>query len=116
MTKFFLLAALGAGIVVAQTPAGNAENGKTLFNNKYRCYTCHGFDGHGGAGARLVPMKMPAVAMIAYVRAPQRMPAYGPAVISDQELTDIWAYVKTIPESPAVDKIPLLTQIQGENK
>ncbi len=51
-------------------------------------------------------------AFIAYVRhpAPSGMPVFTPKVISDADLTDIWTYLKSIPEPPAVKDIPLLNQ------
>ena len=91
--------------------AQDAKNGKALFDTKYRCYTCHGFDGHGGQGARLVPMKLPQAAFIAYVRNPRQMPAYSAKILPDGELADIWTYVKSIPESPDVKSIPMLTEL-----
>jgi ubiquinol-cytochrome c reductase cytochrome c subunit len=102
------------GLAIAQTPSpagGNAENGKHLFF-KDGCYGCHGYDGHGGVGAKLAPRPIPAVAFIAYVRhpAPSGMPIFTAKVISDADLTDIWAYLKSIPEPPAVKDIPLLNQ------
>ena len=51
----------------AQSPAGDAKHGKELFLS-YACYSCHSFDGHGGAGARLVPMPLNQAAFIAFVR------------------------------------------------
>ena len=91
--------------------AGNAQNGKRLFV-KDGCYQCHGYDGHGGFGARLAPRPMALAALIAYVRhpAPGDMPVYTAKVISDAELTDIWAFLKSIPDPPAVKDIPLLNQ------
>ena len=92
----------------AKAPAGNAENGKRLFV-KNGCYQCHGFAGQGGgAGARLAPRPFPVEALIAYVRhpAPGGMPPYTAKVMSDAELTDVWAYLMTIPDPPK--NIPLL--------
>jgi mono/diheme cytochrome c family protein len=91
--------------------AGNPQNGNRLFV-KDGCYQCHGYDGHGGFGARLAPRPMPLAALIAYVRrpAPGDMPVYTAKVISDAELTDIWAFLKSIPDPPAVKDIPLLNQ------
>jgi len=108
---------IAAGLIVcvaAASAQGNVENGKTLFNTKYRCYTCHGFDGHGGQGARLVPMKLPQAAFIAYVRNPRRMPPYTSKTVPDGEMTDIWSYIKSLPESPDVKDIPLLTQLMNQ--
>jgi mono/diheme cytochrome c family protein len=90
--------------------SGDPARGKELYV-KYACYACHSFDGHGGAGARLVPMKMLLPVFTAYVRAPRQMPAYREKVLSDAELSDIYAYIKSIPESPAARSIPLLSQL-----
>jgi hypothetical protein len=38
------------------------------------------------------------------------MPTYSSKVMSDAELTDVWAYLKSIPDSPSVKNIPLLNQ------
>jgi len=52
------------------------------------------------------------VAFIAIVRHPpaSAMPTYSPKVMSDAELTDVWAYLKSIPDPPPVKNIPLLNQ------
>ena len=80
---------------------------------KLGCYTCHGYQGQGGgAGAKLAPHPISAAALIAYVRHPARgtMPTFSAKVISDADLTDIRAYLASIPDSPAVKDIPLLNQ------
>ena len=107
MHRVFLLLLLATVASQAQ----NAGNGKTLFDTKYRCYTCHGFDGHGGSGARLVPMKLPQAAFIAYVRNPRQMPAYSAKILPDAELADIWSYIKSMPESPDAKSIPMLSEL-----
>ncbi|HEX4133465.1 MAG TPA: cytochrome c [Bryobacteraceae bacterium] len=98
-------------------PAGNASRGKELFT-KYSCYACHGFSGQNGNGARLVPMKFAQSAFIAYVRNPPRanqMPSYSPKVLADKDLTDIYAYIKTLPDSaPRAEGVPILNQILRE--
>ena len=40
------------------------------------------------------------------------MPAYTDKVISDQELTDIHAYLQTMPKAKPAKDIPLLQQLQ----
>jgi len=109
--KLLLILTL-AVVAAAQSklPAGDAARGKELYV-KYTCYACHSFDGHGGAGARLVPMKMLLPVFTAYVRAPRQMPAYREKVMSDAELADVYAYIKSIPESPAAKNIPVLSQL-----
>ena len=109
-TILSILLLAGAAAAQTKTPAGDAAHGKELYV-KYTCYACHSFDGHGGAGARLVPMKMLLPVFTAYVRAPLQMPAYREKVLSDAELADIYAYIKTIPESPSAQSIPLLSQL-----
>jgi mono/diheme cytochrome c family protein len=89
---------------------GNAQNGKTLYV-KYSCYACHGFDGHGGPGTRLVPMRMNLPGFTAYLKNPRQMPPYTSKVLSDEQAADIWAYIKSIPESPPASAIPLLSRI-----
>jgi mono/diheme cytochrome c family protein len=90
--------------------AGNAQQGKELFV-RYSCYACHGYDGHGGAGARLVPMRMSLAGFTAYVHNPRQMPPYTAKVLSDAQLADLFAHIKSLPESPAAKNIPLLTRI-----
>jgi mono/diheme cytochrome c family protein len=113
MKVVFLLASF-AVIACAQTPAGDAKHGKDLFVT-YACYSCHSFDGHGGAGARLVPMPLNQAGFIAFVRNAGRMPTYGPKVIPDAQLVDIYAYIKTLPTSPDAKSIPLIQELLKEN-
>lgn len=96
------------GLLAAQE--GNATNGKRLFV-KDGCYECHGYAGQGGAGARLAPHVMATANFIKYVRHPAgAMPPYTSKVASDAELSDIRAYLATIPEPPPLKSIPILNQ------
>ena len=90
-------------------PAGNLQNGKTLYV-KDGCYQCHGYSGQGGpAGARLSSNPISLTAFVQYVRQPRnQMPPYTDKVISDQELADIYAFIKSIPKPPDPKTIPLL--------
>ena len=107
----FAAFALIVGSAAAQTPAsGNAQRGNELYL-KYSCYACHGYDGHGGAGARLVPLAMTVTRFTAYVHNPRRMPPYTDKVLSDAQLADLFAYIKSLPVSPSADQIPLLSRI-----
>jgi ubiquinol-cytochrome c reductase cytochrome c subunit len=105
-----MLAALIGGLQPFPPPAGSPQNGKELYL-KYSCYACHGYDGHGGAGARLVPMRMNPPGFTAYVRSPRQMPPYTAKVLSDAQLADLFAYIKSLPESPPASNIALLTRI-----
>jgi mono/diheme cytochrome c family protein len=114
MQKLALIAMLATISAGAQTPVtGNAENGKRLFLRD-GCYECHGYGGQGGvAGARIATIGLNAQGLIRYVRRPAgAMPAYTDKVITDQELTDIHAYLQSLPKAKPVKDIPLLNQMQ----
>src|SRR2546421_2170572 len=101
-------------VAAAQTPpAGNVENGKKLFM-KQNCYYCHGTTGQGGRdGARIAQTALNAQGVIRYVRKPTGgMPAFTEKILSDRELTDIYAYLKSLPAAQAPKDIPLLQQIR----
>jgi mono/diheme cytochrome c family protein len=112
MIRIALLCSAFVAVAVAQ-PDGDAANGKILFT-RIGCYQCHGYAGQGGrAGARLVPTPFKAQDLIRYVRRPPgEMPAYTEKVASDRELTDIYAYLKSLPAPKAVKDIPLLNKIK----
>ena len=109
------VAAMGLLVVSAVAQQGDAKRGQKMFVD-YSCYACHGFSGQNGPGKRLVPMKMPNVVFTAYVRSPgtNQMPSYSAKVLTDQQLADIWAYVKTLPDSPEAKDIPLVQQLKAE--
>ena len=118
MTKAYRLFPVIA-LLAAASARGDAKRGKELFTT-YSCYACHGFSGQNGNGARLVPMKFPEAGFIAYVRNPPRanqMPSYSPKVLADKDLADIYAYIRTLPDSaPAATSIPILNQILSQSQ
>lgn len=89
---------------------GNVQAGKDIYL-RYSCYACHSYDGHGGAGARLVPMRMTVERFTAYVHNPRQMPPYSTKLLTDAQLGDVWAYIKSLPVSPEAKDIPLLARI-----
>ena len=91
-------------------PAGNIENGKKQFKT-HGCANCHSYSGQGGAGARLAQNPITFQAFVNYVRRPKgSMPPFGNQV-TEAELTDIYAFLKSVPPSPDPKSIPLLNQI-----
>ena len=89
-------------------PAGSAETGKKLFVS-YGCYQCHGYEAQGSSatGPRLGPRPIAFAAFSRYVRQPTgQMPPYTTKVVSDADLTNIYAFVSSRP-APATN-IPLL--------
>jgi mono/diheme cytochrome c family protein len=94
-------------------PSGNAQNGKKLFMSD-GCYECHGRQGQGAAqtgAARIGPPMLSFDGFQSYVRKPIiQMPPYSIKAIPDQDLADIYAYLKSIPMPPKGKDIPLLNK------
>ena len=112
MIKLLVAFTLCSLAAFAQTSAGDTQNGKRLFLRN-GCYQCHGYAGQGGsAGARLAQTKLPQAAFMAFVRnpAPGGMPPYRAKIMTDQELADVYAYIKSFPEPLPASSIPLLNQ------
>jgi ubiquinol-cytochrome c reductase cytochrome c subunit len=89
-------------------PAGSADDGKRLFAS-VGCYQCHGYEAQGSnaTGPRLGPRPIAFAAFSRYIRQPTgQMPPYTAKVVSDGDLADIYAFVRSRPE-PAKE-IPLL--------
>jgi mono/diheme cytochrome c family protein len=101
----------GAGTFAAgQTPpSGNAANGKQLFE-KQNCYYCHGTAGQGGRdGARIAATALTPAQFTRYVRRPAgAMPAYTAKLLTDEQLADVYAYLKTLPAAQPPAQIPIL--------
>jgi mono/diheme cytochrome c family protein len=81
-------------------PAGDAANGKRLY--LATCFACHGRSGQGGAMNGPAPVlartAMPFDGFKAQLREPiSDMPAYSEAVMSDQQIADVYAFVETLP-------------------
>jgi ubiquinol-cytochrome c reductase cytochrome c subunit len=103
-----------AAFAESQAPApGNAANGRRLFDTD-GCYQCHGYAAQGGRdGPRLAATALSAQAMVRYVRRPLgAMPAFTEKVLSEQDLTDIYAYLKAFAAAKAAKDIPLLDQLR----
>ena len=115
MQKILIFSLLFAALAHAQDANGNAENGKRLYMRN-GCYQCHGTVGQGTiAGARIGPPRLSAQGAIRYVRRPAgRMPAFTEKVMSDRELTDVYAFLKTIPPPQPSKDIPLLNDLRGK--
>jgi mono/diheme cytochrome c family protein len=107
------LAALVAGLVIghAAALAADAARGKILFTEKYGCYQCHGTQGQGSpvTGPRLAPNPIPFEALSAFVRTSSReMPPFREAVLPNEDLADIYAYLQSIKPGLDYKAIPLL--------
>ena len=100
---------------VKQEPAtsGNSSNGQRLFVRD-GCYECHGYLGQGSTstgGTRLGPPQIPLSAFVSYVREPTgQMPPYTAKVISNEDLAEIYNFLKSVPPPPTLKSISILNQ------
>jgi mono/diheme cytochrome c family protein len=95
----------------ATAPAGDVERGRMLFM-KDGCYECHGTEAQGGGytGPRLAPSVVPLAVLLSQVRHPGgEMPPFTSKVLSDSEIVDIYAFLKSVPDPPDVKTIPMLS-------
>ena len=96
------------------TPAGDSENGKKLYV-QHGCFQCHNYEAQGGsAGPRLANRTRVWAAFSRYMRRPTgQMPPYTEKVMPDQDLADVFAWIRSIPAPPPVSSIP---QLKGRPK
>jgi ubiquinol-cytochrome c reductase cytochrome c subunit len=122
MRSFSVRAALAVSLVLASGPigincafaAGSPDKGKTAFI-VHGCFQCHGTVGQGAAresnGKVLYDTQLPIEAFIGFVRGTNRaMPPYSEKILSDADLTDIYAYLESLPKPANYKTIPLLNQ------
>jgi len=93
-------------------PHGDAGNGKRIYL-AVGCFTCHGRAGQGGAlngpAPILASTVMPFDGFKGQIRDPSNdMPAYSDAVLSDKDIADIFAFVKTLPGPRSPKDISIL--------
>ena len=100
------LLALLLGVCAAH--AASPEHGKAVYM-KMGCWQCHGTVGQGGAGPRIAPDPIPDETFAAFLRTTSRaMPPYREKILSDGDLSDIYAYLQSIPKPADAASIPLL--------
>ena len=99
----------GLSAALAQdAPRGDVANGKKLYDT-VGCFQCHGFVGQGGAAGPKLIDPTPFAAFIVQLRTPRQvMPPYTERVLTDQQVADIYAHVKTFPLPPDPATIPIL--------
>jgi mono/diheme cytochrome c family protein len=122
MRKFSRIAALAfAGSMLAaalgtaqaqDAPPGDAAKGKRIFLAE-GCFTCHGRAGQGGAYNGPAPIlahtAMPFDGFKGQLRNPANdMPAFSDAVLSDQDVADIYAFVEMLPGPTSPKDIAIL--------
>ena len=103
----------GRSPAIAQDqPAGDPVNGKRIYLAD-GCFECHGRAGQGGAmnyqTPALAKLELPVESFVAFLRAaPNDMPAFSAAVLSDKDATDIYAFLQSLPGRQPVKNFPLL--------
>ena len=105
----FAISAVGQGAALAD---GDAQKGKVAFVRN-GCWQCHDYNGQGSVatsgGKVIARTQLPIDAFISFVRTTNgAMPPFRPPVISDADLTDIYAYLQSLPEPKKAADIPLL--------
>ena len=93
-------------------PPGDAANGKRLYLAD-GCFTCHGRAGQGGAYNGPAPVlastALPFDGFKGQVRNPVNdMPAFSNANLSDKDIADIYAFVRSLPGPSSPKDIPIL--------
>jgi mono/diheme cytochrome c family protein len=113
----FGVAALCVGVFAAAraqdaAPSGDVAKGKKIFLT-IGCFTCHGRSGQGGAYNGPAPIlahtMLPFDGFKGQIRNPANdMPAFSNAVLSDQDVADIYAFVESLPGAGSVKDHPIL--------
>jgi mono/diheme cytochrome c family protein len=114
--KTFLIVALASASILVRSQSsaaprgGNSQNGKKVFE-KLGCFRCHGSAGEGMAqtGKEAAPPKIasPHLSLqdfVRFVRAPKgKMPPFSATQVSDDELSDVYAFLQTAASQPKVE-------------
>jgi mono/diheme cytochrome c family protein len=95
-------------------PKGDAANGQRIYV-AVGCFTCHGRVGQGGnfnsATPPLANTQWPVEALRAFLRVGLNdMPAFSSEVLTDQQVADIHAFLKSLPGSRSPADFKLLNQ------
>ena len=117
VTKVAALALLAgvAGTSWSQdAPQGDAASGQRIYIGA-GCFTCHGRVGQGGnfnvATPPLANTQWPVEALRAFLRVGLNdMPAFSIEVLTDQQVTDIHTFLKSLPGSKSPADFKLLNQ------
>jgi ubiquinol-cytochrome c reductase cytochrome c subunit len=116
------LAGLAVIVALIVSPAlalaASPGKGKAAFV-KHGCWECHNFDGQGSIatsnGKIIARTTMSADAFKSFVRNTNgAMPPYRAAILTDDELDDIYAYLQSLPAPRPAGDIPLLKAARSQ--
>jgi mono/diheme cytochrome c family protein len=107
------LAALGLGLgfsSVALSAAAPAEVARLkAVYVKSGCWSCHGYEGQGGSTGPKISPPAAYPAFSTFVRTTSgAMPPFTTAVLPEQDLRDLHAYLQSIPAGPNPATIQIL--------
>jgi mono/diheme cytochrome c family protein len=103
------LAGLGVEVGAAELE-GDAGIGNATYQ-RVGCYECHGTRGAGGgiAGPSIALRLAPIEVFTVQLRNPaHEMPPYPKGLLSDRDIKDLYAYLRSIPEGRKAEQIPEL--------
>ena len=105
-----------AGIITAtfamadESPDGNVARGRDTYR-AVGCWQCHGTTGAGGGwqGPKLAPTPIPFAAFMLQLRTPRgSMPRYAEKLLSDREVADVYAYLRSVRPGRSAAQIEIL--------
>jgi len=78
-----------------QDLAAQADPGEQLFRTALGCAGCHGQDGGGGLGPKILKTSLSFDEFVQRVRTPgETMPPFGPRIASDEDLQAIYQWLQ----------------------
>lgn len=112
--RLILAAAVAAlafpnALAAQDAPSGDRVAGKRVYLAN-GCQNCHGSVGQGGGpGPIVADTGLPYEAYAGQMRTPQNiMPAYDAALMSEQDLADVYAYLRALPGPRATADMPAI--------
>lgn len=126
--KAFLTAALIIAAVLALIPDANtqsrkdAQSGKKVFE-KVGCFRCHGSAGEGmpqkgkeAGSPKIAATKLSLRDFLESVRKPKgQMPPFGTKQVSDEELSDVYAFLESAASQPKLELPSSASSKDGEH-
>lgn len=105
-----ILTLLGGVARGEEAPSGDVARGELQYRS-FGCWQCHGTTGAGGGwqGPKLAPTPLPFVAFATQLRRPRaQMPHYPATLLTERDVADIYAYLRSIPVGRTAGEIDLL--------